>query len=126
MQVVSEIRDMIAEAGFAPSSIHVEANHGASHVRLSYLRIMAKAPECGLWPTNLASEPANVAYPNFGCATQANLAEMVANPADLLGPRTQTPRSGDRRGIQFEEYVKGNSTGAKKSADEKVSTQGGG
>ncbi len=26
-------------------------------------------------------------YANFGCATQNNLAQMIANPADLLGPR---------------------------------------
>ena len=123
MQVVSEVREMIEEAGFAPSSVHVEANHGSNQVRLSYLRIVAKAPECGLWPTNMANEPANVAYPNFGCATQHNFAEMVANPADLLGPRTQTPRVGDRRDAQWKQYVKGVSTGAKKSKDEKISTQ---
>ncbi len=126
MQMVSEIRDMIAEAGFAPSSVHVEANHGASHVRLSYLRLMAKAPECGLWPTNLGEDPGNVGHPNFGCASQANLAEMIANPADLLGPRTQTPRPGDRRDLQIGKYIKGEKTGATRSADEKVSTKASG
>lgn len=123
MQVVAEIRDMIAEAGFPPSSVHVEAKHGSGHVRLSYLKVVAQAPECGLWPTNLARDPANVAYPNFGCASQHNLAEMVANPADLLGPRSQTPRLGDRRFGTYEKYVKGETTTAKKSKDERVSTQ---
>jgi pilus assembly protein CpaD len=123
MQVVAEIREMIGQAGFAPSSVHVEASPGSGHVRLSYLRVVAKAPECGLWPTNLSKSPANLDYPNFGCATQQNLAEMVANPADLLGPRTSTPRDGERRDEQWSQYIKGDTTGAKKSADEKISTQ---
>ena len=123
MQVVAEVRDMIAEAGFPPSSVHVEASAGLHHVRISYLQVVAKGPECGLWPTNLARDPANVAYPNFGCATQRNLAEMVANPADLLGPRTLTPRMGDRRQKTYENYVKGETTTAKKSKDERISTQ---
>lgn len=123
MQVVTEIREIIADAGFAPSSVHVEPGHGSSHVRLSYLRVVAQGPECGLWPTNLANEPGNLAYPNLGCANQQNLAAMVANPADLLGPRSETPRPGDRRTAVFDKYVKGETTTASKSADEKVSTQ---
>jgi pilus assembly protein CpaD len=123
MQIVTEIREMIADAGFAPSSVHVEASPGSHQVRLSYLRVVAKAPECGLWPTNLARTPGNVAYPNLGCATQQNLAAMIANPADLLGPRTETPRIGDRRDAQWSKFIKGDTTGAKKSKEERVSTQ---
>lgn len=123
MRVVAEIREMITEAGFAPSSVHVEANPGSSHVKLSYLRIVAKAPECGNWPTNLARTSTNLPYPNFGCSSQQNLAAMIANPADLLGPRTQTPRPGDRRDDHFAKYTKGDTTAAKKSQDEKISTQ---
>ena len=69
------------------------------------------------------AQPGNLDYPNFGCATQQNLAAMVANPADLLGPRSQTPRIGDRRDEHWSKYVKGESTGAQKSGDEKISTQ---
>ena len=123
MQVVAEIREMIADAGFAPSSIHVEANRGSHHVPLSYLTIVAQAPECGNWSTNLANEPGNLSYPNFGCSTQHNFANMLANPADLLGPRSQTPRVGDRRDGQWEKFREGQTRGANKSADEKVSTQ---
>jgi len=48
---------------------------------------------------------------------------MLANPADLLGPRTETARVGDRRDSQWEKYHKGQTTGARKSSEEKVSTQ---
>ena len=55
-------------------------------IRLSYLRYVAEAPECGQWPTNLAEDYRNLPYPNLGCAQQHNLAAQIANPADLLGP----------------------------------------
>ena len=89
-------RDPLAadRQGFGESSISVEAYsaEGASDppIRVSYLRYVAEPPQCGDWPTNLAYEPMNLPYPNLGCAKQRNLAVMVANPADLLGPRSET------------------------------------
>ena len=74
---------------------------------------MAEAPDCGQdWSQNLARNYQNVPYPNFGCATQRNFAVMVANPADLLGPRTMTERSADRRDVAFDKYVRGEAVGA--------------
>lgn len=126
MQVVAEVRHLVSEYGFNPASVRVKAYHDRGNpqppVRVSYLRYVAQAPECGDWPTNLANEPANVAYPNFGCATQRNLAVMVANPADLLGPRTETPRPNDRRATTWDKYRKGESSAANKKADEQIST----
>ena len=58
--------------------------------------------------------------PNLGCANQHNLAAMVANPADLLGPRSETARPSERRDVTWGKYVQGQSTGANKSADERV------
>ena len=80
----------------------------------------AEAPECGHWGSNLAEDPLNVGTPNLGCATQANFAAMVANPADLLGPRNEAPRASERRDVTWQKYTKGDSTVAKKSADERA------
>ena len=52
--------------------------------------------------------------------TQRNLAAQVANPADLLGPRTMQPGSAERRDTVWNSYVKGESTVAKKDNEEKV------
>lgn len=124
MYAVGEIRNLLAERGFPETDISVEAYsaEGAADppIRISYLRYVAEAPACGDWSTNLAHEPANLPYPNFGCATQRNLAVSVANPADLLGPRSETARSGERRDQVWNKYVKGEPTGARKSADERV------
>jgi pilus assembly protein CpaD len=124
MYAVGEIRNLLADQGFAESAISVEAYsaEGASDppIRVSYLRYVAEAPACGDWSTNLAHEPMNLPYPNLGCSQQRNLAVMVANPADLLGPRSETPRSGERRDQVWSKYVKGEPTGARKGADERV------
>jgi pilus assembly protein CpaD len=45
---------------------------------------------------------------------------MVANPSDLLGPRSETARSGERRDQVWGKYVTGQPTGARKSIDERV------
>ena len=92
-------------------------------IRVSYLRFIVEGPQCGQWPTNLAESPQNLNYQNMGCATQHNFAAMVANPADLVGPRTLTPTPGERRDVQWGKYIKGESTISKKQDDEKVKVQ---
>lgn len=124
LYAVGEIRSLLADQGFSEAAISVEAYDaaGASEppIRVSYLRYVAEAPQCGDWSTNLAYEPTNMHYPNYACAGQHNLAVMVANPADLLGPRSETARSSERRDQVWAKYVKGQPTGASKSADERV------
>lgn len=127
MNAVDEIRSLLAHRGFAESSIVVEAYHadGAASppIRVSYQRFVAEAPQCGVWPTNLAEEPQNLPYPNLGCATQRNFAAQIANPADLLGPRTETARDSRRRDAVFGKYIAGDSSATRKSEDEKVQVQ---
>ena len=48
-------------------------------------------------PTSVNHNIENRNYYNFGCATQQNLAAMVANPLDLLYPRGMTPPDATRR-----------------------------
>ena len=124
MHAVNEIRNLLRDQGFGESSISVEAYNAAGAadppIRVSYLRYIAEAPQCGDWSTNLANEPTNLPYPNLGCAQQRNLAVMVANPSDLLGPRSETARSGERRDQVWGKYVTGQPTGARKSVDERV------
>jgi pilus assembly protein CpaD len=128
MQAVGEIRQVMSDYGFQESSVAVEAfqaeRHSQPAIRISYLRYVAQGPSCGRWPENLARDPYNLPYANFGCATQANFAAQVANPADLLGPRTMTQRASERRDAGWEKYVKGEVTAAKKAEDEKIKTDG--
>lgn len=124
MYAVSQIRSLFADQGFGESMISVEAYdaNGTREppIRVSYLRFVAQPPPCGNWSTNLADEPMNLPYPDLGCANQHNLGAMVANPADLLGPRSETARDSMRRDEVFTKYINGQPTGAKKSPDERA------
>lgn len=123
MYAVQEIRKLLTDIGFQQSSVSVEASydqHGP--IQLSYLRYIAEGPECRNWTENLATDRQNAPHPNFGCSNQRNLAAMVANPADLLGPRTQTERYSDRRNTAFDKYIKGEVSSANKSDDERINT----
>ena len=129
MHAVHQIRNVLTAQGFGDAQIAIEpysAAGGDAAVKVSYLRYVAEAPECGTWPTNLGTDPDNVPYANFGCATQRNFAMQVANPADLLGPRTVTDRISERRDVVFGKYIKGDSTGSERSEEERVRTTKGG
>ncbi len=130
MNAVQEVRALLSSNGFAESGISVEtfdAGHDANPpLKVSYMRYVAEGPECGNWPSNLAHEPNNLPMANIGCANQRNLASMVANPADLLGPRTVAPASGERRDVIFDKWAKGEVTTARKSEDNKVATRNSG
>jgi pilus assembly protein CpaD len=88
------------------------------------MRYVAEGPECGNdWSENLARNPKNFNYPDFGCSQQRNLAAMIANPADLLGPRTEGPRDSNRRDDVYGKYVSGKVTASDKTDDEKVKVE---
>ena len=96
---LKEALSIIVQAGVPNNGIgirpyHPGANHGA--LRLNYPLMVADAGPCGLWPDDLgaSNDPKhyqNQQYYNFGCATQRNLAAMVAEPADIVQPRAEGP-----------------------------------
>src|SRR5262245_22259719 len=113
-----EIRHTLSSAGVPSSAIHInryspDDPERFATVRLSYPKIKAVAGPCGLWPADLGPSIDNPAYHenkqyyNFGCATQRNLAAMVANPADLEQPRPESPAYTMRRTTAFDKYRKG-------------------
>ena len=128
MHAVNDLRALTSQSGFADSAVAIEPYHGgrdaSAPIRFSYLRYVAEGPECGRWPTNLAEDYRNLNYPNFGCAQQKNLAAQVANPADLLGPRTMEPADATRRATVIGKYRKGDSTVSEKAGDEKAQVKG--
>src|SRR6185437_9088087 len=84
-------------------------------VRITYPRIAAQAGPCGIWPKDIGPSLnrdyfENQPNWNYGCATQRNLAAMVANPADLVQPRAETPIYAPRRTAVMEKYRLGQPT----------------
>lgn len=54
------------------------------NVRVVISRMRASVPNCPDWSRKSQPEFNGNAMSNFGCATNSNLAAMVANPADLV------------------------------------------
>lgn len=73
-------------------------------VTLSYERLAVVAPICGDWSENVTRNPDNLPYPNYGCASQRNLAAMIANPTDVVFPAQETPRLSDNRAAAYAAY----------------------
>jgi pilus assembly protein CpaD len=63
-------------------------------------------PKCGQAWEDLARAPNHVPS-NFGCATTANIAAMVANPADLAFPPQTTATDATRAQNVLEKYRSG-------------------
>jgi pilus assembly protein CpaD len=128
VRAVDDLRGMIASSGFAESNLviepFIESRRGGAPIRVAYLRYVAQGPECGFWPANLAVERRNLHYHNFGCTQQPNLAAQIANPADLLGPRTMVAGDPERRTVVFDKYRQGRPTPADKGADERLQVKG--
>lgn len=119
--IYQEIRGLLASTGVPGHAItkrlyHPDDPRALATIRVSYPKMAAVAGPCGLWPADLGPSLDNPAYIqnkdyyNFGCATQRNLAAMVANPSDLEQPRTETAAYTPRRSIAFDKYRKGTST----------------
>jgi pilus assembly protein CpaD len=87
-------------------------------VKLTYIRYMAQTPDCGDWSTNLARTYSNVRSPNFGCATQKNIAAMVADPRDLVSPQSTGSADAQRRLMVLDKYRRGESTVAQKTPEQ--------
>lgn len=85
-------------------------------IKLNYPKIIADAGPCGVWPEDLGPSfrnpiyQENRPYSNLGCAYQRNMAAMVANPADLVQPRPESPSYTQRRQTVLGKYSKGEST----------------
>ena len=112
-----EVRSMLAAVGVPPDAIQVAPYRPSdplkfATMRLKYPKVVAEAGPCGLWPEDLGPTYArehfeNREYYNLGCATQRNLAAMVANPEDLVQPRGETPPYTGRRTTVLDQYHRG-------------------
>jgi pilus assembly protein CpaD len=106
-----------------------DALSAADEVKVTYIRYQANASGCGDWSVNLGDTSENKVSPNFGCATQHNLAAMVADPRDLVSPKPLEPDDAQRRLTVLDKYRKGETTVATKTDEQSgavTSVAGGG
>ena len=117
-----EIEDELRRTGVNPRSIGYRVYRAGPEernapVRIAFNRIAAHTAPCGPWPDQVTDTSQNRHYAAYGCATQQNLAAMVANPLDLIYPRGLTPADAQRRAYVLENYRKGSAFGSDRSQE---------
>jgi pilus assembly protein CpaD len=121
-----EIQSILAASGVPPQGMVVRsyaAPPGAlATIRVTYPKIVAQAGPCGVWPKDIGPSMnrdyfENQQYWNFGCANQRNLAAMVANPADLVQPRSETAAYTPRQTEVVDKYRQGQATATTYNTD---------
>ena len=81
-------------------------------VRVIASRATASVPDCPNWDENPIESSSNTS-PNFGCATNSNLAAMIANPDDLIvGQDANATDSGATAGRAIRVYRNRQPTGS--------------
>lgn len=99
---------------------HYRASGAASDAPLilSFTQYVATPSPCGNWSEDMAYNPRNTRSANFGCASQNNLAVMVADPGDLVAPRGVAPSDAQRRDVVLERYRAGETTQTERAEEE--------
>ena len=114
-----EIHSIFAASGVPRNAVFVRQYRptaaSLTSIKIGYSKMVAEAGPCGQWPNDLGPSAdrnyfENRPYWNFGCASQRNLAAMVANPSDLVQPRPEGPAYNARRTTVLDKYRKGEST----------------
>jgi pilus assembly protein CpaD len=110
--VKGDILEALTDGGAPRNRVvfqHYDASaHGsAAAVRLSYNAVTASAGPCGNWPDDLTDTKYNRNYYDYGCSSQANLAAIIANPVDLMGPRETSQIDATQRAAVIQDYQAG-------------------
>jgi pilus assembly protein CpaD len=95
-----------------------DVSNGDFRVDVSYISYSAKTDACGDWSEDLSFTAENQTAKNFGCAVQHNIAAMVADPRDLLGPREAGPADTARGQTIIDLYEKGQPSAATKRTED--------
>ncbi|WP_185680888.1 CpaD family pilus assembly protein [Parvibaculum sedimenti] len=123
MNVLVDIRDTLSDKGVSTDAVNytsyaASASSADAPIILSYNRYVAKPSACGDWSSDYADDPTNGSPPNFGCASQNNLAVLVADPGDLVTPRDSTPRDAQRSTEVLGKYRQGEITATKRDGQD--------
>jgi pilus assembly protein CpaD len=124
---LGQIKKVLAANGVDKNSVQYTSYRPAdgdnqAPITLSFVTYVANAAECGGdWSENLGFTPRNLPWPEFGCSTQHNFAAIVADPRDLIEPRTSDPVDATRRSTVLEKYREGLPT---RTTDESTADSG--
>lgn len=108
----SFVASILNENGVAPERVRYGARaDGKSGALIAYTKIGSVAPlACDDWSEDITRRAEQGVYANWGCASQRNLANMVADPTDLVAPAAATPQTADRSQALYRSYTSGKSS----------------
>ncbi len=117
----ASVRKALDGFGVPSSSIAAADYRGGEgstrDIILSYTHYVATPSACGVWEGMRERDYRNVRTPNFGCATQNNLAAMIGDPHDLIEPAAMTDPDSTTRILGVTKFRKGETTSSKTDAE---------
>lgn len=119
--ITARVSDRLVALGVPADRIMITADSGPQagpRARVSFVRYHADPQPCGNWSEDLGVTYSNKPSPNFGCATQHNLAVEVADPHDLVAPKTLEPGDAQRSLTVLDKYRRGQETVAAKTQEQ--------
>ena len=110
-RITGEIASLIVQQGVPRAMVRIATYSGraSSPVRLSYVSTYAKTLPCGTWE-DATDTSTNALAKNHGCAVQANIAAMVADPETLVVPAAIDPIPAGARVTAITTLMKGASS----------------
>lgn len=109
------VRSALQSAGL-PAERIVVAAYAAPDPRAPILAgfetVRAVVPNCAAEPRAMEGRFSNASSIGLGCAINANLAAQIADPRDILGPRSISPPDSGRAAVVFDNYRQGQITSA--------------
>ena len=114
------IEAALEELGVDPDRIKLDGYNAGPRpgapIAVGFKSYKAEGPRCGRDWQSFTDSGDNAPNSNFGCATTANIAAMVATPADLLAPRQAEPADAGRRETVITRYRQGVLTSSAKDS----------
>ncbi len=115
------VREALYNFGVPRSSMAAAAyrsgNGSPRDVILSYTHYVATPSACGVWEGTRERDYRNLRSPNFGCATQNNLAAMIGDPRELAEPAALTDPDSTTRIRGVAKFRKGEVTSSKTDSE---------
>lgn len=112
------VQQTLLGLGVGPDQIRLASydasRQSAAPIAVGYDGYEARGPECGRHWSGFTRSSANRPSAEFGCATTANVAAMIANPGDLVQPRAEDSADADRRLEVLGKYRQGQVTSTAK------------
>jgi pilus assembly protein CpaD len=97
--ILSSVRQALGEGGVSKNvriaHFDIDPAQGAAPLRISFSKLQARVQsQCGIWPADIAGSKDletwhNRPYHNLGCSYQSMIAAQVADPRDLVRPRSE-------------------------------------